>query len=29
VINGPATSPEPSYDVRVNDGKIEIRERAY
>lgn len=27
VVHGPAAVPEPSYDVRVSDGKIEIRPR--
>lgn len=27
VINGPATMPEPAYDVRVTDGTIEVRAR--
>jgi nitrite reductase/ring-hydroxylating ferredoxin subunit/uncharacterized membrane protein len=27
VVHGPASVPEPSYDVRVSDGKIEIRPR--
>ena len=26
VINGPATMPEPHYDVRVQDGMIEVRQ---
>jgi nitrite reductase/ring-hydroxylating ferredoxin subunit/uncharacterized membrane protein len=29
VMNGPATSPEPSFDVRVVNGQIEVRERPY
>jgi nitrite reductase/ring-hydroxylating ferredoxin subunit/uncharacterized membrane protein len=28
VIRGPATAPQPAYQVRVREGKIEIRERA-
>lgn len=28
IINGPATSPQPAYDVRTRAGKIELRERA-
>jgi nitrite reductase/ring-hydroxylating ferredoxin subunit/uncharacterized membrane protein len=28
VIRGPATAPQPSYQVRVREGKIEIRERS-
>jgi nitrite reductase/ring-hydroxylating ferredoxin subunit/uncharacterized membrane protein len=27
VLRGPATAPQPSYDVRVRDGRIEIRDR--
>ena len=27
VVHGPASVPEPSYDVRVSDGKIEVRPR--
>ena len=27
VVHGPATSPQPSYDVRVQDGKVEVRHR--
>jgi len=27
VIRGPATAPQPAYDVRVRDGKIEVRSR--
>jgi nitrite reductase/ring-hydroxylating ferredoxin subunit len=27
VLRGPATRPEPAYDVRVNEGTVEIRER--
>jgi nitrite reductase/ring-hydroxylating ferredoxin subunit len=26
VINGPATMPEPRYEVRVKDGKIEVKQ---
>lgn len=26
VLNGPATMPEPSYDVRVRDGMIEVKQ---
>ncbi len=29
VINGPASSPEPSYDVRLRNGQIEVRRRPY
>ena len=25
IVKGPATSPQPSYDARVRDGKVEIR----
>jgi nitrite reductase/ring-hydroxylating ferredoxin subunit/uncharacterized membrane protein len=25
IVRGPATSPQPSYDVRVREGKVEIR----
>ncbi len=28
VLRGPATVPEPAYDVRVNGGTVEIRGRA-
>jgi nitrite reductase/ring-hydroxylating ferredoxin subunit/uncharacterized membrane protein len=27
VVRGPATAPQPAYDVRMNDGKVEIRTR--
>jgi nitrite reductase/ring-hydroxylating ferredoxin subunit/uncharacterized membrane protein len=27
LVKGPATSPQPSFDVRARDGKIEIRQR--
>jgi nitrite reductase/ring-hydroxylating ferredoxin subunit len=27
VVHGPAAVPEPSYDVRVKDGKVEVRPR--
>ncbi len=27
VVHGPATAPQPSYEVRTRDGKIEIRSR--
>jgi nitrite reductase/ring-hydroxylating ferredoxin subunit/uncharacterized membrane protein len=27
VLNGPATMPEPSYDVQVVDGMVEVRQR--
>jgi nitrite reductase/ring-hydroxylating ferredoxin subunit len=27
VVHGPATVPEPSYEVRVTDGKVEVRAR--
>jgi nitrite reductase/ring-hydroxylating ferredoxin subunit/uncharacterized membrane protein len=27
LLKGPATSPQPSFDVRAHDGKIEIRQR--
>jgi nitrite reductase/ring-hydroxylating ferredoxin subunit/uncharacterized membrane protein len=27
VLRGPATAPQPSYEVRIQDGTIEIRER--
>lgn len=26
-VHGPATAPQPAFDVRVNDGKIEVRRR--
>jgi nitrite reductase/ring-hydroxylating ferredoxin subunit/uncharacterized membrane protein len=29
VINGPATAPEPTFEVREINGQIEIRERTY
>jgi nitrite reductase/ring-hydroxylating ferredoxin subunit/uncharacterized membrane protein len=29
VLRGPATAPQPAYQVRVQDGKIEIRERPF
>jgi nitrite reductase/ring-hydroxylating ferredoxin subunit/uncharacterized membrane protein len=25
IVRGPATAPQPSYDVRINDGSVEIR----
>jgi nitrite reductase/ring-hydroxylating ferredoxin subunit len=28
LVRGPATAPQPSYEVRVQDGKIEVRSRA-
>jgi nitrite reductase/ring-hydroxylating ferredoxin subunit/uncharacterized membrane protein len=28
IVQGPATSPQPSFDVRTNDGQLEIRRRA-
>ncbi len=28
VVDGPATHPQPRYDVRVKDGKIEVRSKA-
>jgi nitrite reductase/ring-hydroxylating ferredoxin subunit/uncharacterized membrane protein len=28
VIRGPATAPQPSYDVRTRDGRVEIRTRS-
>ena len=28
VVRGPATAPQPVYEVRVSDGKIEVREAA-
>jgi nitrite reductase/ring-hydroxylating ferredoxin subunit len=28
VMRAPATLPEPAYDVRVNEGVVEVRERA-
>jgi nitrite reductase/ring-hydroxylating ferredoxin subunit len=28
VVRGPATAPEPSYEVRTRDGKVEIRTRS-
>jgi len=28
VVNGPATSPQPSLEVRVREGKIEVRRRS-
>jgi nitrite reductase/ring-hydroxylating ferredoxin subunit/uncharacterized membrane protein len=27
IVKGPATSPQPAFDVRRNDGKVEIRRR--
>lgn len=27
VLNGPATAPQPCYEARVNDGKVEVRSR--
>jgi nitrite reductase/ring-hydroxylating ferredoxin subunit len=27
VLQGPATAPQPSYDVRVNEGRVDIRSR--
>lgn len=27
VVHGPATSPQPTYDVRVADGRVQVRER--
>jgi nitrite reductase/ring-hydroxylating ferredoxin subunit/uncharacterized membrane protein len=27
VVHGPASSPEPAYEVRVNEGQIEVRQR--
>lgn len=27
VVRGPATAPQPAYDARINDGKIEVRAR--
>jgi nitrite reductase/ring-hydroxylating ferredoxin subunit len=28
IVKGPATSPQPAFDVRTNEGRIEIRARA-
>ena len=28
VMRGPATRPVPAYDARVNEGRVEIRDRA-
>jgi nitrite reductase/ring-hydroxylating ferredoxin subunit len=28
IVNGPATSPQPSLEVRVREGKIEVRRRS-
>jgi nitrite reductase/ring-hydroxylating ferredoxin subunit/uncharacterized membrane protein len=28
IVQGPATSPQPAYDVRVQEGEIEVRARA-
>jgi nitrite reductase/ring-hydroxylating ferredoxin subunit/uncharacterized membrane protein len=28
IVRGPATTPQPSYEARVNDGQIEVRRRA-
>ena len=28
VLRGPATKPEPAYDVRITDGSVEVRPRA-
>jgi nitrite reductase/ring-hydroxylating ferredoxin subunit/uncharacterized membrane protein len=27
VVHGPATAPQPAYDVRLTDGKVEVRRR--
>ena len=27
IVQGPATAPQPCYDVRVRDGAVEVRER--
>jgi nitrite reductase/ring-hydroxylating ferredoxin subunit len=27
LVRGPATAPQPSYETRVQDGKIEVRSR--
>jgi nitrite reductase/ring-hydroxylating ferredoxin subunit len=27
VLRGPATAPQPAYEARVSDGKVQIRER--
>jgi nitrite reductase/ring-hydroxylating ferredoxin subunit len=27
VVHGPATSPQPAYDVRIDNGKVEVRPR--
>jgi nitrite reductase/ring-hydroxylating ferredoxin subunit/uncharacterized membrane protein len=27
IVRGPATTPQPSYEARVNDGRIEVRRR--
>jgi nitrite reductase/ring-hydroxylating ferredoxin subunit len=26
IVQGPATAPQPCYDVRVRDGAVEVRE---
>ena len=28
VVKGPATTPQPVYDVRLRDGKVEVRAHA-
>jgi nitrite reductase/ring-hydroxylating ferredoxin subunit len=28
IVRGPATAPEPAFDVRVNEGQIEVRPRS-
>jgi len=28
IVKGPATSPQPAFDVRTNEGKVEIRRRS-
>ena len=25
VVNGPATEPQPKFDIRINNGQIEVR----
>jgi nitrite reductase/ring-hydroxylating ferredoxin subunit len=27
VVRGPATRPQPAYDTRINEGRIEVRRR--
>jgi Rieske Fe-S protein len=27
IVNGPATAPQPRFDARLSDGKVEIKAR--